>query len=61
MAPVVEALLVAALAGTLASVTTRFVNRAILRFKKHSKLAKQPKPPKSPSPDPSVAIDVDIR
>jgi len=54
---VLEALFVAALAGTLASVTAGFVNRAILRFKRHRKLAKSPK---SPSPDPSVDLEADI-
>ena len=58
MTPVLEALLVAAMAGTLASVTAGFINRAILRFKRHRKLAKQRKQP--PSPDTSVEIDVDI-
>jgi hypothetical protein len=67
MTPVLEALIVAALAGTLASVSAGFINRAILRFKKHRKLArqhkqhkqhKQPKPP--PSPEQSVHIDVDL-
>ena len=53
-----EALLVAAMAGTLASVSAGFINRAILRFKRHRKLAKQRKQP--PSPDTSVDIDVDI-
>ena len=53
-----EALLVAAMAGTLASVSAGFINRAILRFKRHRKLAKQRKTP--PSPDTSVEIDVDI-
>ena len=51
-----EALLVAAMAGTLASVSAGFINRAILRFKRHRKLAKQPKP----SSDPSIEIDVVI-
>jgi len=57
MTPVLEALFVAALAGTLASVTAGFVNRAILRSKRHRKLAKSPK---SPSPDPSVDLEADI-
>ena len=62
MTPVLEALLVAAMAGTLASVSAGFINRAIIRFKSKRKLAKQPKQPKpSPSPDQSVHIDVDIR
>jgi len=45
------------MAGTLASVSAGFINRAILRFKRHRKLAKQRK---QPSPDQSVEIDVDI-
>ena len=60
MTPVLEALLVAAMAGTLASVSAGFINRAILRFKRHRKLAKQRKQPEPPSPDTSVEIDVDI-
>ncbi len=57
MTPVLEALLVAAMAGTLASVTAGFINRAILRIKRKRKLAKQPAPP---SPDCSVDLDVVI-
>ncbi len=58
MTPVLEALLVAALAGTLASVTAGFINRAILKFKKRRKLAKKGKP--DPNPDESFEIDVVI-
>ncbi len=58
MIPVLEALLVAAMAGTLASVTAGFINRAILKFKKRRKLAKKGRP--GPSPDESVEIDVAI-
>ena len=55
-----EALLIAAVAGTLASVSAGFINRAILRFKRHRKLAKQHKQHPPPSPDQSVEIDVVI-
>ena len=58
MTPVLEALLVAAMAGTLASVSAGFINRAILRFKKHRKLTKRHEQP--PGPDQSVEIDVDL-
>ncbi len=58
MTPVLEALLVAAMAGTLASVSAGFINRAILRFKKHRKQAKRHEQPQSP--DQSVEVDVDI-
>ena len=57
MTPVLEALLVAALAGALASVTAGFINRAILKFKKRRK-AKRGKP--DPNPDESFDIDVVI-
>jgi hypothetical protein len=57
MTPVLEALLVAALAGTLASVTAGFINRAILKFKKRMK-ARRGKPDQNP--DESFDIDVVI-
>ena len=47
----------AALAGTLASVTAGFINRAILKFKKRRK-AKRGRP--DPNPDESFDIDVVI-
>ena len=53
-----EALLVAAMAGTLASVSAGFINRAILRFKKHRKQARRHEQP--PGPDQSVEVDLDL-
>ena len=57
MTPVLEALLVAALAGTLASVKAGFIKRAILKFKRRRK-AEKGKP--DPNPDESFEIDVVI-
>ncbi len=57
MTPVLEALLVAALAGTLASVTAGFINRAILKFKKRRK-ARRGEPDLNPE---SFDIDVVIQ
>jgi hypothetical protein len=54
MTPVLEALLVAALAGTLASVTAGFINRAILKFKKRMK-ARRGRPDLNPE-----SFDIDI-
>ncbi len=56
MTPVLEALLVAALAGTLASVTAGFINRAILKFKRRMKAKKGKR-----DPDESFEIDVVIK
>mgnify|MGYP000010820148 FL=1 len=53
MTPVLEALLVAALAGTLASVTAGFINRAILKFKKRRKARRG-------RPDPDESFDIDV-
>ena len=54
MTPVLEALLVAALAGTLASVTAGFINRAILKLKKRMK-EKRGRPDLNPE-----SFDIDI-
>jgi hypothetical protein len=53
MTPVLEALLVAALAGTLASVTAGFINRAILKFKRRMK-------EKRGRPDSGESFDIDV-
>ncbi len=43
MTPVIEAILVAFLAGTLASVTAGYINRGIARVKRRRKLRKRPR------------------
>ncbi len=43
MTPVVEAILVAFLAGTLASVAAVYINRGIARVKRRRKLRKRPR------------------
>ena len=43
MTPVIEALLVAFMAGTLASVVSGFINRGIARVKRRRKLRKRPR------------------
>ena len=42
MTPVIEALLVAFLAGTVASVVSGYINRGIARVKRRRKLKKRP-------------------
>ncbi len=44
MTPVIEALLVAFLAGTIASVAAGYINRGIARVKRRRKLRKRPRP-----------------
>ncbi len=44
MTPVIEALLVAFLAGTIASVVSGYINRGIARVKRRRKLRKRPRP-----------------
>ena len=44
MTPVMEALLVAFLAGTLASVAAGYINRGIARVKRRRKMKKRPRP-----------------
>ncbi len=44
MTPVIEALLVAFLAGTIASVVSGYINRGIARVKRRRKLKKRPRP-----------------
>ncbi len=44
MTPVIEAILVAFLAGTLASVAAGYINRGIARVKRRRKLRKRPRP-----------------
>ncbi len=43
MTPVMEALLVASLAGTLASVAAGYINRGIARVKRRRKMKKRPR------------------
>ena len=44
MTPVIEALLVTFMAGTLASVAAGYINRGIARVKRRRKMKKRPRP-----------------
>ncbi len=44
MTPVIEALLVAFLAGKIASVVSGYINRGIARVKRRRKMRKRPRP-----------------